>query len=103
MELWLVRHGTTVANMEGKLQGTLDYPLSEAGVKEATLLAHRLEKQPFSLFFSSDLLRARQTTHIIASYRKGPSPLFSSLLQNITGVLYRDWPEKRLRSCIRNF
>jgi uncharacterized phosphatase len=81
MELWLVRHGTTGANMEGKLQGTLDYPLSEAGIKETTLLAHRLEKQPFSLFFSSNLLRARQTTHIIASYRKGPTPLFSSLLQ----------------------
>ena len=50
-----MRHGTTGANIEGKLQGTLDYPLSEAGIKEATLLAHRLKKQTFSLFFSSNL------------------------------------------------
>ena len=57
MELWLMRHGTTTANLEGRVQGTLDYPLSEIGKKESYLLAQRLKKQTFSLFFSSSLLR----------------------------------------------
>lgn len=81
MEIWLVRHGTTEANTEGKIQGTLDYPLSEVGRKEAHLLAQRLKMQSFPLFFSSSLLRARQTTQIISSVRKGLIPHYSSLLQ----------------------
>ncbi|RJX26739.1 MAG: histidine phosphatase family protein [Dethiobacter sp.] len=81
MELWLVRHGTTGANLEGRIQGTLEYPLSQTGRKEALLLAHRLKKRSFSLFFSSNLLRARQTSRIIASVRKGPLPIYLPLLQ----------------------
>jgi len=88
MELWLVRHGTTKANLEGRIQGTLDYPLSERGRLEARRLALRLEKQPFSLFFSSCLLRARQTSQIIGSLGKKPPVVYTSLLQEYNwGIL----------------
>ncbi len=82
MELWLVRHGTTNANQEGRLQGRIDFPLGPAGEKEAASLAYRLKKQPFSAFLSSSLLRARQTAQIIERFRdKGPAPLYTPLLQ----------------------
>lgn len=81
MELWLVRHGTTTANLQGIIQGTQDYPLSEIGKQEVHFLAQRLKAQPFSLFFSSNLLRARQTARVIAAVGKMPRPLYSSLLR----------------------
>lgn len=99
MELWLIRHGTTKANLEGRIQGTLDYPLSETGRQEAHRLALRLKEQPFSLFFSSNLLRARQTSQIISSVGEKPPPLYSSLLQEynwgvIQGLTRKEIAEK---------
>jgi len=96
MELWLVRHGTTGANLEGRIQGTLQYPLSEIGMKEALLLAHRLKKQSFSLFFSSNLLRARQTSNIITSVRKDPLPFYSSLLQEYNWGIIQGLTKKEI-------
>lgn len=81
MELWLVRHGATDANLEGRIQGSLDFSLSTLGKKEAFSLACRLKCQPFSAFFSSNLSRARETSQIIASQRQSPVPIYMSLLQ----------------------
>jgi probable phosphoglycerate mutase len=33
--IFLVRHGQTLFNAEGRLQGRLDSPLSETGVRQA--------------------------------------------------------------------
>lgn len=81
MEIWLVRHAVTNANLEGRLQGRLEYPLSGEGRKQALALARRLKKQPFCAFFSSDLQRARETSHLISSLNKSSRPLYSALLQ----------------------
>jgi broad specificity phosphatase PhoE len=81
MEIWLVRHAVTEANLEGRLQGQLEYPLSRKGRGEALCLARRLKNQPFSAFFSSDLQRTRETARLISSLRKDPRPLYSPLLQ----------------------
>lgn len=81
MEIWLVRHGTTEANLEGRLQGRLEYPLSLQGRREALCLARRLEKQPFAAFFSSNQQRAKETAGVINMLRNGPPPLYSTLLQ----------------------
>ncbi len=81
MELWLIRHGTTRANLEGRLQGTLPFPLGPEGRKEVTYLAERLKAQPFSAIFSSSALRARQTTRLLYVRVQAPPPLFTPLLQ----------------------
>jgi broad specificity phosphatase PhoE len=65
MEIWLIRHGTTSANLEGRFQGRLDYPLSAQGRREAELLARRLSAVGLELLFSSDLQRAWETAQII--------------------------------------
>ncbi len=80
MELWLVRHGLTDANLEGRLQGQLDFPLNSDGVKQATLLGKRLQRTAFAFCFSSPLLRARQTAQIVMSASAGPPPLFAPVL-----------------------
>ena len=42
MDILLVRHGESEANAEGRLQGRLDYPLSERGRAQARQLARWL-------------------------------------------------------------
>lgn len=55
--LLLVRHGETVWNLEGRMQGHLDSPLSERGVEQARRLAQRLVAARPVALYASDLGR----------------------------------------------
>uniref|UniRef100_A0A646QJ07 Fructose-2,6-bisphosphatase TIGAR n=1 Tax=Hemiscolopendra marginata TaxID=943146 RepID=A0A646QJ07_9MYRI len=73
--LTLIRHGETGANKENIIQGQMDVPLSEAGLKQAHLLGHRLQNQKYTHIFASDLSRAKQTAQTIlekSHYSVGP-------------------------------
>ncbi|NMA61810.1 MAG: histidine phosphatase family protein [Firmicutes bacterium] len=65
--LCLVRHGESTWNAERRVQGQLDPPLSPLGRRQAELVAQRLKKEPWSVLYSSDLSRARQTAEVIAA------------------------------------
>jgi probable phosphoglycerate mutase len=60
-ELVFVRHGETAWNTEGRMQGHLDIPLNELGLRQADALGRRLALENFSAIYSSDLSRALQT------------------------------------------
>ncbi|HYJ07714.1 MAG TPA: histidine phosphatase family protein [Polyangiaceae bacterium] len=63
MELLIVRHGESVANAEGRMQGQRDYPLSDAGQQQAKMLGRWLKRAglAFDAVYTSPLLRARAT------------------------------------------
>lgn len=57
--LILIRHGRTAANKERKLQGRIDLPLDEVGIRQAREIANTLQK--VDRVIASPLCRARQT------------------------------------------
>ena len=46
MKLYIIRHGQTDWNVEGKIQGRQDIPLNAAGRSQAEMLAKGMEKRP---------------------------------------------------------
>jgi 2,3-bisphosphoglycerate-dependent phosphoglycerate mutase len=65
-EILLIRHGETAWNAVKRLQGYLDIPLNEEGLRQASLLGKVLRDEPLDAIFSSDLHRAYQTAMAVA-------------------------------------
>jgi len=65
----VVRHGETEWNVEARVQGHRDSPLTAAGRAQAEALAARLAAEPFDAIVSSDLGRAFETARPIAARR----------------------------------
>ncbi|MCB8816578.1 histidine phosphatase family protein [Desulfosporosinus shakirovi] len=63
----LTRHGQTLWNIEGRVQGSLDSPLTEKGILQARSLAIRLRGEEIQHIYSSDSLRAINTAEEIRS------------------------------------
>lgn len=87
MTLYLVRHGETTYNAEGRIQGHSDAPLSSLGLRQAEAIACRLSRESFAAIFSSDLGRARATAEIIAADRELPVRTTPLLRESNLGVL----------------
>ena len=64
--LYLVRHGETTFNAEGRIQGQADAPLSELGRRQSQAVAEVLAALPVEAVYSSPLSRALLTARRIA-------------------------------------
>lgn len=58
---YLIRHGETQWNKEGRYQGMTDIPLSEPGLAQADLLGKRFHYLPLDALYVSPLQRAMAT------------------------------------------
>ncbi len=68
MQLILIRHGETLWNKEGRVQGASDVELSAGGKKQVELLALSLKDHPLEAIHASPLKRAYQTAEIINEF-----------------------------------
>jgi probable phosphoglycerate mutase len=66
MQLILIRHGESVANQMGVVQGHFDSPLNERGKAQAGALAEGLAHERFDAIYASDLARAHETGRTLA-------------------------------------
>jgi broad specificity phosphatase PhoE len=87
MRLLLIRHGESVANAEGRLQGHLDIPLSGRGRQQAELLAERLAPLGVESLYTSPLLRAKGTAQIVAGRLRLPVEERPALMERNVGEL----------------
>lgn len=71
--LYLIRHGETAWNADGRFQGQQNTPLNEAGRTQARITARALADQHFDALYTSDLARAAQTAELIAAPHGLPS------------------------------
>jgi len=78
--LFIVRHGETLWNRDGRQQGHLDSDLTERGIKQAQCIADAFKNSPLDALYTSDLGRAMHTAQIVAQ-----------------GIGRQPLPEKRLR------
>jgi broad specificity phosphatase PhoE len=70
MNIYLLRHGQTNLNRDGKFQGATDKDLNEFGKRQAELLGKRIHKYHIDIIYSSDLKRVIETSKIINNYVK---------------------------------
>lgn len=66
MRLFAARHGQTQWNVDNKICGTTDLPLTEEGWNQARALADKTVDLDLDLIICSTMLRAKQTASAVA-------------------------------------
>jgi 2,3-bisphosphoglycerate-dependent phosphoglycerate mutase len=66
MIFYLIRHGESLYNAEGRIQGQSDVELSQLGIRQAEAIADALADEAIDAVFASPLRRAMQTSEPIA-------------------------------------
>ena len=100
MKIYLLRHGETLWNQEGRMQGHRDVPLSEEGLKQVAEAAGKVAnlKEPMEAILSSPLKRARVTAETVAEaigYPKEKIILCPELIERGFGEAEGSTPEER--------
>ena len=63
--IYIVRHGQTDWNLNGRYGGRIDVPLNAIGIEQANIIKDELNGIKFNKVFSSPLIRAYETAKII--------------------------------------
>jgi broad specificity phosphatase PhoE len=86
-KLFLIRHGQSAGNAEGRFGGHGPTPLSELGVKQAETTAKLLAKEGITSIHSSDLVRAVQTAEPLSKLTGVPIIQTANFRERNVGVL----------------
>ncbi|HEY3415696.1 MAG TPA: alpha-ribazole phosphatase [Armatimonadota bacterium] len=79
---YLIRHGETDWNVQGRFQGQQNPPLNATGETQARHVANALARYHFDAIYTSDLLRSVQTAEAIAQPH-GIAPLPDPRLREV--------------------
>jgi broad specificity phosphatase PhoE len=86
-KLYLVRHGQSAGNAEGRFGGHSPTPLSELGLQQAEMTAQALARENINHIYTSDLYRAVQTAEPLAKLLNLPIIKTSAFRERNVGVL----------------
>lgn len=95
MKIYIVRHGETKSNEEGRLQGWTNDTLNDAGVMLAELTGRGMREIEFDAAFSSPLIRAKQTAEIIIRESGNNCPIVFD--DRIKEINMGSWEGKKFR------
>jgi broad specificity phosphatase PhoE len=79
--LAIIRHGATLANEQGLVQGKTDLSLSRLGVAQAERIADWAQGQAYSRILASTSKRAAETAQIVGSHLGLPHTLHPELCE----------------------
>lgn len=85
--LYLIRHGQSAGNAEGRFGGHGPTPLSALGQQQAEKTAAALAKEGIHAVYTSDLLRAVQTAEPLAKLLDLPIHMSTAFRERNVGVL----------------
>lgn len=85
--LFLIRHGQSAGNAQGRFGGHSATPLSELGFEQARVTAEALAKENINAIYSSDLLRAVQTSEPLSKLTGIPVITKQEFRERNVGVL----------------
>lgn len=66
MKLYVARHGQTQWNLEQKICGRTDLPLTEEGQRQAEVLAQKAKNLGLDMIIASPMIRAQQTASAVS-------------------------------------
>jgi probable phosphoglycerate mutase len=96
--IYITRHGESQWNVEGKVQGVTDTPLTEHGIQQAHELAKKIKESGIKIdeILHSPLSRAADTAKIIAEENGLPLSLEPRLIeQNFGEFEGHEWAKHR--------
>jgi broad specificity phosphatase PhoE len=89
MILYCVRHGESISNAEGRVQGQSDVELSDLGRRQGEAIARALAGRPIAVVYSSPLRRALETARILGR-RIGVEVRVDPRLREIHAGIFQD-------------
>jgi broad specificity phosphatase PhoE len=94
MQLIIIRHGETLWNKEGRVQGISDVELSTVGIEQARLLALSLKDYPIRVIHTSPLKRALKTAEVINEFHLKEIHIHNDLMEidpgDFEGMYYKE-------------
>lgn len=86
MKLCIARHGETAWNVENRVSGRTDIPLTQRGLEQARALAENARGKGIEIILASPLLRARQTAQAVSDAIGVPVEIDERLIELDFGI-----------------
>lgn len=99
IKIFLIRHGQTLWNEEGRYQGDKDMGLTSTGIRQAKLAARYLSKVNLCGIYSSPLKRAADTAAVIGKSKK----LKVAVKENLKEINFGKWEGMKFDEISKKF
>ncbi len=87
MKVYLIRHGETTGDLEGRYGGNYDNHLTILGQEQLRETAKKLAGKNIEIIFASNLMRATESGEIIKAEINSPLEIFDGIQERNYGIL----------------